>query len=199
MRKRALPEIRDRPGSRIRRQRRAGQRAEAPARLGRRHRIPLAAARRRHSHERDRIRRLPAKDPAKGSGDRRPPGGRRGLHATECVPAGSLQPGRARGVALLLRALGRGRSDERRRRLQQPRAFGFYPWIDATKAYYGIVARHSLATGAYVDFSALARRTVGCRRSRSRRRPPRALPLPREPCSCRPLRSAARCRPSRRC
>jgi hypothetical protein len=32
-----------------------------------------------------------------------------------------------------------------------PGAFGFYPWIDATKTYYGIVARYSLATGAYVQ------------------------------------------------
>jgi hypothetical protein len=32
-----------------------------------------------------------------------------------------------------------------------PGAFGFYPWIDATKTYYGIVARYSLAAGAYVE------------------------------------------------
>lgn len=31
-----------------------------------------------------------------------------------------------------------------------PGAFGFYPWIDATRTYYGIVARYSLATDAYV-------------------------------------------------
>ena len=30
-----------------------------------------------------------------------------------------------------------------------PGAFGFYPWIDATKTYYGILARYSLDTGAY--------------------------------------------------
>jgi hypothetical protein len=32
-----------------------------------------------------------------------------------------------------------------------PGAFGFYPWIDATKTYYGLVARYSLATQAYVE------------------------------------------------
>jgi CubicO group peptidase (beta-lactamase class C family) len=31
-----------------------------------------------------------------------------------------------------------------------PGAFGFYPWIDQSKTYYGIVARESLATQAYV-------------------------------------------------
>jgi CubicO group peptidase (beta-lactamase class C family) len=31
-----------------------------------------------------------------------------------------------------------------------PGAFGFYPWIDATKTYYGILARASLDTGAYI-------------------------------------------------
>jgi len=30
-------------------------------------------------------------------------------------------------------------------------AFGFYPWIDRTKTYYGIVARHSLDSGAYIQ------------------------------------------------
>ncbi|HEY2510608.1 MAG TPA: hypothetical protein VGI39_07125 [Polyangiaceae bacterium] len=30
-----------------------------------------------------------------------------------------------------------------------PGAFGFYPWIDATKTYYGILARYSLDAGAY--------------------------------------------------
>ena len=30
-------------------------------------------------------------------------------------------------------------------------AFGFYPWIDATKTYYGIVARYSLDSGAYLQ------------------------------------------------
>lgn len=30
-------------------------------------------------------------------------------------------------------------------------AFGFYPWIDASKRYYGIVARYSLSTTAYID------------------------------------------------
>lgn len=32
-----------------------------------------------------------------------------------------------------------------------PGAFGFYPWIDKTRTYYGIVARYSLATQAYVQ------------------------------------------------
>ncbi|HVW27452.1 MAG TPA: hypothetical protein VHC69_18940 [Polyangiaceae bacterium] len=32
-----------------------------------------------------------------------------------------------------------------------PGAFGFYPWIDATKTHYGIVARYSLSAGAYVE------------------------------------------------
>ncbi len=32
-----------------------------------------------------------------------------------------------------------------------PGAFGFYPWIDATRTYYGILARYSLATQAYVE------------------------------------------------
>ncbi len=32
-----------------------------------------------------------------------------------------------------------------------PGAFGFYPWIDATRTYYGIVARYSLATQAYIE------------------------------------------------
>ncbi len=31
-----------------------------------------------------------------------------------------------------------------------PGAFGFYPWIDSTKTFYGIVARYSLETQAYV-------------------------------------------------
>jgi hypothetical protein len=30
-------------------------------------------------------------------------------------------------------------------------AFGFYPWIDASKTYYGILARYSLAPGAYIQ------------------------------------------------
>jgi hypothetical protein len=30
-------------------------------------------------------------------------------------------------------------------------AFGFHPWIDATKTYYGIVARYSLEAKAYVE------------------------------------------------
>jgi hypothetical protein len=30
-------------------------------------------------------------------------------------------------------------------------AFGFYPWIDRTKTYYGIVARYSLDSGAYIQ------------------------------------------------
>ncbi len=32
-----------------------------------------------------------------------------------------------------------------------PGYYGFYPWIDASKRYYGIVARYSLATTAYVE------------------------------------------------
>ena len=32
-----------------------------------------------------------------------------------------------------------------------PGAFGFYPFIDATKKYYGVLARYSLTKGAYVD------------------------------------------------
>jgi hypothetical protein len=32
-----------------------------------------------------------------------------------------------------------------------PGAFGFYPWIDATRTYYGILARYSLASQAYVE------------------------------------------------
>ena len=31
-----------------------------------------------------------------------------------------------------------------------PGAFGFYPWIDATKTYYGILARYSLDPNAYI-------------------------------------------------
>ncbi len=38
-------------------------------------------------------------------------------------------------------------------------AFGFYPWIDASKTYYGIVGRHSLAVNAYIQ-SALCGRTI---------------------------------------
>jgi CubicO group peptidase (beta-lactamase class C family) len=30
-------------------------------------------------------------------------------------------------------------------------AFGFYPWIDSTKQYYGILARYSLDKGAYMQ------------------------------------------------
>lgn len=30
-----------------------------------------------------------------------------------------------------------------------PGAFGFYPWIDASKTYYGIIARHELGMKAY--------------------------------------------------
>ncbi len=30
-------------------------------------------------------------------------------------------------------------------------AFGFYPWIDASKTYYGILARYSLAPQAYIQ------------------------------------------------
>ena len=33
--------------------------------------------------------------------------------------------------------------DRRRRRLQQPGAFGFYPWIDRTKTTYGVLARNA--------------------------------------------------------
>jgi CubicO group peptidase (beta-lactamase class C family) len=32
-----------------------------------------------------------------------------------------------------------------------PGAFGFYPWIDATKTYYGVLSRYSLEPKAYVD------------------------------------------------
>ena len=32
-----------------------------------------------------------------------------------------------------------------------PGAFGFYPWIDATKTYYGILARYSLGAQAYLE------------------------------------------------
>jgi hypothetical protein len=32
-----------------------------------------------------------------------------------------------------------------------PGAFGFYPWIDATKTYYGVLARHVLTGQAYVE------------------------------------------------
>ncbi len=32
-----------------------------------------------------------------------------------------------------------------------PGAFGFYPWIDATKTYYGILARYSIDAQAYVQ------------------------------------------------
>jgi hypothetical protein len=31
-----------------------------------------------------------------------------------------------------------------------PGAFGFYPWIDSTKTFYGVVARYSLESQAYV-------------------------------------------------
>jgi hypothetical protein len=30
-----------------------------------------------------------------------------------------------------------------------PGAFGFYPWIDASKTYYGVIARHELGAKAY--------------------------------------------------
>ena len=32
-----------------------------------------------------------------------------------------------------------------------PGAFGFYPWIDATKTYYGILARAVVGGGAYLE------------------------------------------------
>jgi len=32
-----------------------------------------------------------------------------------------------------------------------PGAFGFYPWIDASKKYYGIIARHSMQPKAYYE------------------------------------------------
>jgi hypothetical protein len=32
-----------------------------------------------------------------------------------------------------------------------PGAYGFYPWIDGTRSYYGILARYSLTPSAYVD------------------------------------------------
>lgn len=46
------------------------------------------------------------------------------------------------------------------RSFSSPGAFGFYPWIDATKKYYGIVARSNLANGAKasVDCGRLIRR-----------------------------------------
>ena len=47
-----------------------------------------------------------------------------------------------RELALLDRPLDRGRPGRRRRRLQQPGAFGFYPWIDRTKTNYGVLARN---------------------------------------------------------
>jgi CubicO group peptidase (beta-lactamase class C family) len=31
-----------------------------------------------------------------------------------------------------------------------PGLYGFYPWIDASKTYYGIVARQSMAADAYI-------------------------------------------------
>ena len=30
-------------------------------------------------------------------------------------------------------------------------AFGFYPWIDASKTYYGILARYSVSANAYIQ------------------------------------------------
>jgi hypothetical protein len=36
-------------------------------------------------------------------------------------------------------------------------AFGFYPWIDASKTYYGILARYSLLPGAYMQSVACGR------------------------------------------
>ncbi len=36
-------------------------------------------------------------------------------------------------------------------------AFGFYPWIDAAKMHYGIVARHSLHPKAWGDSAACGR------------------------------------------
>jgi hypothetical protein len=32
-----------------------------------------------------------------------------------------------------------------------PGLFGFYPWIDASKSHYGIVARHAFARNAYME------------------------------------------------
>ena len=32
-----------------------------------------------------------------------------------------------------------------------PGAFGFYPWIDASKQYYGILARYVVGSGAYLE------------------------------------------------
>jgi hypothetical protein len=31
-----------------------------------------------------------------------------------------------------------------------PGAFGFYPWIDAARKHYGIVARYELSSDAYL-------------------------------------------------
>lgn len=38
-----------------------------------------------------------------------------------------------------------------------PGAFGFYPWIDASKTYYGILARYSLSAQAYLESAACGR------------------------------------------
>jgi CubicO group peptidase (beta-lactamase class C family) len=40
-----------------------------------------------------------------------------------------------------------------------PGAFGFYPWIDSSKQYYGILARRSDTIGAYKD-SAMCGRLI---------------------------------------
>lgn len=38
-----------------------------------------------------------------------------------------------------------------------PGAFGFYPWIDASRTYYGILARYSLSAQAYLESAACGR------------------------------------------
>ena len=38
-----------------------------------------------------------------------------------------------------------------------PGAFGFYPWVDASKSYYGILARYSLSSQAYLESAACGR------------------------------------------
>jgi hypothetical protein len=40
-----------------------------------------------------------------------------------------------------------------------PGAFGFYPWIDSSRTYYGIVGRYSLLPNAYIQ-SAVCGRTI---------------------------------------
>jgi hypothetical protein len=40
-----------------------------------------------------------------------------------------------------------------------PGAFGFYPWIDSSRTYYGLLGRYSLGSNAYIQ-SALCGRTI---------------------------------------